>query len=217
MPYVIGWVVFLSSIGILWLSIAENSYRALETEPTKLEDSWYPGKLNADWLSQEMPKIEGVDSHSRFKALCEAYGLDASLIWELENKYGIREWVLLAILIAETSGGNNWDYVNEGCYNLWNVGNNDRWDRVCFEWKEESIEKVVMTLNNGLLWKALTLGCLSNAWSCVKYSDTGYRYATSNGNWERNVLNVLNAIYKDELGEIDANRFSIRRDFISLQ
>lgn len=216
MPYVIGWVVFLSSIGILWLSIAENSYRALQSEPIEVE-SWYPGKLNADWLSQEMPEIQGADSHSRFKALCEAYGLDASLIRELENRYGIREWVLLAILIAETSWGNNWEYVSEGCYNLWNVGNNDRGQRVCFEWKEESIEQVAITLNNRYLWSVITLGCLSNAWSCVKYDDSWKRYATSNGNWERNILNVLNTIYWEELGQIDASKFSVRRDFISLQ
>lgn len=216
MPYVIGWVVALGSVWILGLSIAENSYKALESEPTELE-AWYPGKLTTDWLSQEMPEINGATSHDRFKALCQAYWLDASLIWELENKYNIREWVLLAILIAETSWWNNWNYVDEGCYNLWNVGNNDRWDRVCFEWKEESIEQVGATLNNKYLWNVLTLGCLSNAWSCVRYFDRGYRYATSPWNWERTINNVLNAIYSDELGQIEPSKFSVRRDFISLQ
>lgn len=214
MPYVIGWVVALGSVGILGLSIAENSYKALETTPT--EDTWYVWKIDESGVGQEIPAVEWT-SHEKFKKLCELYGLDASLIWELENKYNIREWVLLWILIAETSGGNNGDYVWEGCYNLWNVGNNDRWNRVCFEWKEESIEQVVITLNNKYLWKALTLGCLSNAGSCVKYSDTGYRYATSPDNWERTMKNVLNAIYSEELWEIDANKFSIRRDFTSLQ
>lgn len=216
MPYVIGWVVALGSVWTLGLSIAENSYRAVASTPTA-EAEWYPGKLTADWLSQEMPEVNGSTSHDRFKALCEAYWLDASLIRELENKYNIREWVLLAILIAETSWGNNWNYTWEGCYNLGNVGNNDRWDRVCFQGKEESIEEVARTLNNKYLWNVLTLWCLSNAWSCVRYFDSWKRYATSPGNWERNIKNVLNTIYADELGQIEPSKFSVRRDFTSLQ
>ena len=165
-----------------------------ETTNETMEVEWYPGKLTADWTQQEIPEVEWT-SHEKFKQLCEMYGLDAGLIRELENKYNLREWILLAILIAETSWGNNWGYVNEGCYNLWNVGNNDRWDRVCFEGKEQSMEEVAKTLNNRFLWKTITLGCLSNAGSCQWRDDWGYRYATSNGNRERNIKAVMNAIY----------------------
>lgn len=202
---------------IEWVKRAVEQRKATEYAINYWEWGRYPGKLNADWTSQEMPEVKWTDSHQRFKELCQAYWLDPSKIWELENKYNLREGVLLAILIAETSWWHNWNYVDEGCYNLWNVWNNDRHDRVCFEWKRESIEQVAMTLNNRYLWNVLTLGCLSNAWSCVRYFDSWKRYATSNGNWERNMLNVLNTIYGDELGEINASKFSVRRDFISLQ
>lgn len=215
MPYVIGWVVALSSVWVLGLSIVENTVSATATKT--VIGQWQPWMLNEDWDSQLMPELKAKDSHERFKELCEKYGLDAGKIWELENRYGLREWVLLAILIAETSWGTNWAYVNEWCYNLWNVGNNDRGDRVCYEDKWESVEKVWEVLNNKYLWKVVTLGCLSNAWSCVHYFDRGYRYATSNGNWERTILNVLNAIYGDELWKIEPHKFSVRRDFISLQ
>lgn len=216
---VIGCVGALSIFSIWALSTMENSVKAEldDSYNAVVSEAWEPWKLTADGLSQEMPKIEWADSHSRFKALCQAYGLDASLIWELENKYNIREWVLLAILIAETSWWNNWNYTQEGCYNLGNVWNNDRGDRICFEGKEESIEQVAITLNNRYLWNVLTLWCLSNAWSCVRYFDSWKRYATSNGNRERNIKNVLNAIYSDELGEIEPSKFSVRRDFTSLQ
>jgi hypothetical protein len=200
-----------------WLLCPVELWREYGWQCTDHLNDWYPGKLNADWTSQEMPEVKWTDSHQRFKELCQAYWLDPSKIWELENRYNLREGVLLAILIAETSWGHNWEYVDEGCYNLGNVGNDDSWDRVCFEWKWESIEQVAMTLNNRYLWNVLTLGCLSNAWSCVKYFDREKRYATSNGNRERNMLNVLNTIYEDELGEINASKFSVRRDFISLQ
>lgn len=214
MPYVVWAVVWLASVWVLTLTIAENTVSALESNP---QQEWQPWMVDESWIGQVIPELKGKTSHDKFKELCQLYGLDASKIWELENKYNLREWILLAVLIAETSGWTNWDYVNEGCYNLWNVGNNDRWDRVCFEWKWESIEQVAITLNNRYLWNVLTLGCLSNAGSCVKYFDRGYRYATSPDNWERTITNVMNRIYSDELGEIEPRKFSVRRDFISLQ
>lgn len=175
------------------------------------DDWWYPWKLTADWTQQEIPEVKGT-SHEKFKQLCQLYWLDASLIRSLETKYNLREWILLAILIAETSWGNNWNYVDEGCYNLGNVGNTDSWQRVCFEWKEVSIEQVAITLNNRMLGKTITLWCLSNAGSCQWRDDWGYRYATSNWNRERNVKAVMNMIYADDLGEdVDPARFVVKR------
>lgn len=174
-------------------------------------NDWYPWKLTADWTQQEIPEVQWT-SHEKFKQLCQLYWLDASYIRELENKYNLREGVLLAILIAETSGWNNWEYVSEGCYNLGNVGNTDNWNRVCFEGKEESIEQVAITLNNRMLGKTITLWCLSNAGSCQWRDDWGYRYATSNWNRERNVKAVMNMIYADDLGEdVDPARFVVKR------
>lgn len=209
MPYVIGAVVWLATVGVFALSVAESSIRALETKPAQQE--WYPWMVDESWVGQVIPALKGKTSHDKFKELCELYWLDASLIREMENKYNLREWMLLAVLIAETSWGNNWDYVSEWCYNLWNVGNNDRWDRVCFEWKEESIEQVAITLNNRYLWKVITLWCLSNAWSCQWWDDSWYRYATSPGNWEKTILNVMTRIYWDELWEINPAYFNIKR------
>ena len=171
----------------------------------------YPWMLTEDWLQQVIPEVEWT-SHEKFKKLCEMYWLDAGYIREIENKYNLREGILLAILIAETSWGNNWDYVDEGCYNLGNVGNNDRWNRVCFEWKEQSIEQVAITLNNRFLGKTITLWCLSNAGSCQRRDDWGYRYATSNWNRERNIKAVMNMIYAEDLWEdVDPSRFIVKR------
>lgn len=182
-----------------------------ETDSEATEVAWYPGMLTEDWSQQVIPEVEWT-SHEKFKQLCEMYWLNASLIRELENKYNLREGILLAILIAETSGWHNWNYVDEGCYNLGNVGNTDGWQRVCFEWKEVSIEQVAITLNNRFIWKTITLGCLSNAGSCQWRDDWGYRYATSNGNRERNVKAVMNMIYAEDLWEpVDPARFVVKR------
>lgn len=177
-------------------------------EQLKQEDEWYPGKLTEDGDHQVMPELTGYESHERFKELCNAYWLDASMIYHLEDKYWLVEGLLPAILIAETSWWHNGNYVWSWCYNLGNVNNNDRWDRICFNTKEESIEKVAQTLNNKYLWSIQTLGCLSNAWDCLARDNTGYKYATSTSSWQANVKTVLETIYNTE---INPSTFMIRK------
>ena len=166
---------------------------------------WYPWQLTEDGDHQEMPPIsENIsDSHERFKELASAYNLEASKFRQVENHYWIKEWVILCITIAETSGGWRW----YGKTNRWNVGNYDRWDRVQYAFFETWLEKIGQTLTNRYLWKKQTLGCLSNAWSCVEPYDNGSRYATSEWNRQKNMVACLSTIY----WPINASNFSIRR------
>jgi hypothetical protein len=163
-----------------------------------------------------MPELEEKTSHDRFKELCQKYWLNASAIWEVENKYNIREWVILWIIIAETSWWKNGYWV-EWCWNYWNVGNNDRWDRYCFTSESEWLNKIGRTLSNQFLWTTQTLWCLSKAWSCTRWENKWHIYASSDWNWERTMLNVLNAIYQEELWEIEPERFNVRRVFTIYQ
>lgn len=181
-----------------------------------VEDERYPWKLTASWDSQLMPELEEKTSHDRFKELCYKYWLNPSAIWEVENKYNIREWVILGIIIAETSGGKNWYWV-EWCWNYGNVWNNDRWDRYCFTSESEWLNKIWRTLSNQYLGSTQTLGCLSKAWSCTWWENKGHIYASSDWNWERTMLNVLNAIYQEELWSIEPDRFNVRRQFTIYQ
>lgn len=199
-----------------WLLCPVELWEKYWWQCTEHLNDWHPGKLNAEWTSQAMPEVKWKTSHERFKELCEAYWLPAGLIREVENRNNIREWVILAIIIAETSWG-KFGYWVEWCHNIWNVGNNDRWDRVCYDSFEEWLEKIAQTLNNSLLWTTQTLGCLSRAGSCKWREDRGYIYASSDGNWERNMLNVLNTIYREELWEINPERFNVRRAFTIYQ
>lgn len=165
---------------------------------------WYPWKLTEDGDHQEMPVVMMANwSHEAFKELASAYGIDASKIWQVENHYWIKEWVILCITIAETSGGWRW----YGQTNPWNVGNNDRWDRVQYAFFETWLEKIGQTLTNKNLWRKQTLGCLSNAGSCVEPWDNGMRYATSESTWQKNMTACLSTIY----WKIDPSSFSIRR------
>lgn len=195
---------------------AEEVKAESETETAwsaKLREPWM---LTEDWLSQLMPPIEKKGSHERFKELSHAYGINPSNIREVENKYNLREWIVLCLIIAETSWWKK-GYGVDGCWNFWNVGNNDRWDRRCYSSELEWLSAVGRALSNKYLWRIQTLGCLSNAGSCTWWEDLNSRYATSNWNWERTMLNCLNTIYADELWDIDATRFNVRRVFTIYQ
>lgn len=155
------------------------------------------------WDAQVMPNIVADTSHERFKKLCEAYWLDASTIWQVENHYWIKEWVIACITVAETSWGNRWAWGK----NIWSVWSNDRWDRPTYALMEAGLEAIGRTLNNKYLGSIQTLGCLSNAGSCPQWDNNWHRYATSDWNRQRNMVACLSTIY----WSIDAKVFNIRR------
>jgi len=191
---------------LMLLPLCWGSYQAeSETETAGTAELREPWKLIEDelWLHQEMPPIEKETEHERFKELAAAYSIDASKIWTVENHYWIKEWVILCITIAETS----WGWRGYWQANPWNVGNNDRWDRIQYAFYETWLEKIGQTLTNKYLWKKQTLWCLSNAGSCSENGDNGSRYATSDGSREKNMRACLGVIY----GTINPSTFSIRR------
>lgn len=192
------------------------SYSAEEEIEIKEEFEREPWMLTESWDSQLMPEIESKTSHDRFKELSWKYWINPSTLWEVENKYNLREWMVLCLVIAETSWWKAW-YWKKGCWNYWNVGNNDRWDRRCYSSEYEWLSAVGRALSNKYLWRIQTLWCLSNAGSCTWREDFNSRYATSNWNWERTMLNCLNSIYSEELGQIDPTRFNVRRVFTIYQ
>lgn len=185
------------------LRIRRPAASETETAGTAEVQEREPWMLNESWDAQVMPEIQATEEHERFKEMCNAYDLDASTIWKVENRYWIKEGVILCITVAETSGGKKW----YGKGNPWNVGNNDRGDRITFALLETGLEKIWQTLSNRYLGSVQTLWCLSNGGSCQDRDNRGYRYATSNGNRERNMVWCLSKIY----GTVDAKSFSIRR------
>lgn len=174
---------------------------ASETETAWTSEIREPWMVS--WDAQVMPNIVADTSHERFKKLCEAYWLDASTIWQVENHYWIKEWVIACITVAETSWGNRWAWGK----NIWSVWSNDRGQRPTYALMEAGLEAIGKTLNNKYLGSIQTLGCLSNAGSCQSRDDNWKRYATSNWNRQRNMVWCLSTIY----WKIDPATFSIRR------
>ena len=136
-----------------------NNQQEIEEEVQERE----PWILTEDGDHQLMPPVESDTEHERFKELAAAYWLDASMFRTVENHYWLKEWLVLCITIAETSWGSRW----YGKSNPWNVGNNDRWDRVQYAFFETWLEKIGQTLTNKNLGRKQTLWCLSNAGSCT--------------------------------------------------
>lgn len=199
---IIAYVMML--LPLCWWANNEEIKAESETETAWTSELWEPWKLieDEDGLHQEMPPIEKDTPHERFKEIAYAYNLDPSMFWTVENHYWITEWVVLCITIAETSWWWRW----YGKTNPWNVWNNDRWDRIWFAFFETWLEKIGQTLTNQYLWRIQTLWCLSNAGSCQSRDDNWKRYATSDGNWERNMKACLGTIY----WKIDPATFNIR-------
>lgn len=173
----------------------------LESELVETQQERIPWAVS--WDHQIMPDLNSTDSHNRFKEMAEAYWLSASQIWQVENHYGIKEWVVLCITVAETS----WWHNGAWWKNIWSVGSNDRGDRPTFALMETGLEWIAKTLTNRYLWKKQTLWCLSNAGSCKEQNDNGKRYATSTETWEKNMVACLSNIY----WPINPSDFNIRR------
>ena len=181
-----------------WRPAASETETAWTAEIQENREPWM-----VSWDHQVMPEIQATTEHEKFKEMAKAYGLDASKIRTVENRYGIKEWVILCITVAETSGWHRGYWQG----NIWNVGNNDRGDRVTFAFLETWLEKIWQTLNNRYLGSIQTLWCLSNGGSCQARDNNSHRYATSNGNWERNMTACLSKIYWN----VNPSSFIIRR------
>ena len=192
---------------IMWIEAEIDSLKEWKAE-SETETAWTaelrePWMLNESGDAQLMPEIVADTEHEKFKKLAEAYWLDAGQIWNVENHYWIKEWVVLCITVAETSWGNRWAWGK----NIGSVGSNDRGNRPTYALMESWLEDIGKTLTNRYLGKIQTLGCLSNAGSCQSRDDNWKRYATSDWNWQRNMVACLSTIY----GTINPSTFSIRR------
>lgn len=181
-----------------WRPAASETETAWTAEIQENREPWM-----VSWDQQVMPEIQATTEHEKFKEMAKAYGLDASKIRTVENRYGIKEWVILCITVAETSGWHRGYWQG----NIWNVGNNDRGDRVTFAFLETWLEKIWQTLNNRYLGSIQTLWCLSNGGSCQARDNNSHRYATSTHNREANMTACLSTIY----GKINPATFIIRR------
>ena len=93
--------------------------------------------------------------------------------------------VVICIWVAESTLGKYLTTSN----NIWNVGNNDRWDRVAYDTPYAGARLIPLTLNNQHLGKYHTINQLS------RYGNPDWKiYASSPINWQTNVMKCLSKI-----------------------
>jgi len=139
------------------------------------------------WLTIEERSKEWLDHHWMW---------DTYPIWiEMEKKHKINHILPICVAWADS---HLWKALATS-YNLGNVGNNDRWDRVHMKSWEQWIEAIYKTLNNRYFSTINEVGRLSGEWRikmkvnwCVGRWD--YCYATSTVVWDTNVRNCMSAI-----------------------
>lgn len=158
-------------------------------------------KVNSNWFSQEYKHLYSVWTEWRVQELLSMYPTvaDTYPIWvEMEDKYKIKKELAIAIAKADSSLWNELKTTN----NIGNVGNNDRWDTVHYQDIKDWIEAIFITLNNKYLKDIYNIWYLSEWWrkvldwpSCKE--PWVFCYATSEENWNINVINTLRLLYND--------------------
>ena len=106
--------------------------------------------------------------------------------WESVVKWtNIDRDVVICIACAEST---LWNYLTTS-NNIWNVWNNDRWDRVGYTTPYAGARVIPLTLNNKNLWNYHTINQLS------RYGNADWKiYASSPINWQTNVMKCLSKI-----------------------
>jgi len=122
--------------------------------------------------------------------------------------YGIDPDVAICIWYAESGLWNNTTTKN----NIWNVWNNDRWDRVGISTPENGIKSIYYTLNNKYLSKYYTIYRLSRYGN----KDT-HIYSSSTYNWYKNVVKCLSAIKAHPIDEYYPFRIIPKNKYMELR
>ena len=133
--------------------------------------------------------MEWKTVNERAQRLLNWYG-----VWVYKNLNfwdSVVEWtnidrdVVICIALAEST---LWQYLTTS-NNIWNVWNNDRWDRVAYDTPYYGARLIPLTLNNQHLWWYHTINQLSRYWN-----PDWKIYASSPINWQTNVMKCLSKI-----------------------
>lgn len=141
-------------------------------------------RVNSQWQAKALPKVEPT-----LEAFAREYGQNPQDFVDAGKEWNVKPEVILCIARADTDLGRAMKSKN----NIWNVGNNDRWDTVEYVTMRDGIFAIGKALNNGYLGNKQFIQDLSRYGNCE--NDCKYIYASSTENWENNVMNCLNFLY----------------------
>ena len=166
---------------------------------TKSESTWvvrwatWIYRVNKDGYRKPLPRLLTEWSLNRMEEFANIHWHDYSLREKVANEQKVLPEVLLCIARADS---HLW-HALKSKNNVGNVGNNDRWDVVHYKTLEDGIRAMwVYALNGTYLRHKRSIGSLS-PWG---WGDKPY-YATSDSNWNVNVLNCLSNIHEQRINE----------------
>lgn len=147
---------------------------------------------HTNWAKRPLPYIKWITVHERATSFARSFWYNYMWFDKIWKQYWIKPEVLLCIAFAEWFGKWSWS-----TWNIVNCWNNDRWDRVNFESRTNSVVCAADKLKNWLLKNKQTIWDLSYAgnWKI----DMQYIYASSTWPREINIRNCLWKIYDTNL------------------
>lgn len=196
------WAGFVSKWSNLtfWIfkdGIAIDPFDILDASIVKDKEAlpeWYQIKYLRDKYSRaiditNLELMSGGNLRQREYQFLKKYG-----VWtykEVAFREDVVKWtnidkdMVICVAFAEST---LWKYLSTS-NNIWNVWNNDRWDRIPFYSAYVWARAIPVTLNNAYLWKYHTINQLSRYWN-----KDGKIYASSPINRQTNVLKCLSQI-----------------------
>lgn len=184
-------------------SVLDLSYIKYQSLPSKYRDKYYLDFKTKNWYNYEQMssnsklfKIEWENEIERQKYLIEHYAvwwfsnwqmwIDEALDWNIDPS------MVMCIWLAESS---LWKNLTTA-YNIWNVWNNDRWDRKWYDNPRQWVYMIVYTLNNKYFRNYNALNLMSWAWRKESWLpwcwwDWWPCYATDTNHWHNNVKKCL--------------------------
>lgn len=184
-------------------SVLDLSYIKYQSLPSKYREKYYLDFKAKNWYNyseassnSKLFKLEWNNEIERQKSLISTYA-----VWEFRNwqiwvdealDWNVDPSFVMCIWLAESS---LWKNLTTP-YNIWNVWNNDRGDRIWFDSARQWIYSIVYTLNNKYLWRYNSIAQLSWAWRkemwlpwCKEAWE--FCYATDVNHWHNNVKRCL--------------------------
>lgn len=185
------------------LTVLDLSYLKYESLPERYQLKYRIDYQNRKWYAYRDASdnsrtfyLEWSNEIERQKYLISKYA-----IWEFRNwqmwideslDWNIDPSLVMCIWLAESS---MWKNLTTP-YNIWNVWNNDRWDRIWFPSARAWVYAIVQTLNNRFFRDYNDISKLSWAgrelmWHPSCRETWEFCYATDTNHWHNNVVRCL--------------------------
>jgi len=176
----------IDPLSALDLSVYKNKKDVpLEWQLKYIKDS-LTRNINLDNLP-ELPVNLSHEQKQKLFLKIKAASWFNNLTWwvQASEKFGIDTDVAICIWYAES-----WLWTNVSSQNnIWNIWNNDRWDRRNYDTPQNAINGIYYALNNKYLSKYHTIDMLSR-WG----NKDSYIFSSSEYNWQKNVVRCLSML-----------------------